>query len=204
VGHETDTTLIDYASDRRAPTPTAAAEMAVPVLMDLWTYLQDRQQRITAVMIHELDRRQTILLAAARGLPDLTRLIEDKMQRLDDWSERLPLLLKTYVHHLEHRLLSTLLPQFRQSARRYYELTQQKFELFLHRLEHGSYQRILDKGFCWTTTADGTFLTRASQVKKGGALNLHFVDGVVPVVEASSPQIKNKTHKNDERQQKLF
>jgi exodeoxyribonuclease VII large subunit len=178
--------------------------MAVPVLMDLWAYLQDRQQRMTGVIIHELERRQAMLLAAARGLPDLTRLIEDKMQRLDDWSERLPSLLRTYVHQLEHQLFSTLLPQFRQSARRCYELTQQKFDLLTHRLEHGSYERILAKGFCWTTTPEGTFITRASQVKKSGALNLHFADGVVPVVEASSPQSKTKKQQNDHRQEKLF
>lgn len=204
VGHETDTTLIDFASDRRAPTPTAAAEMAVPVLMDLWAYIQDRQQRLSAVVIHELDQRTTILLAASRGLPDITRLIEDKMQRLDDWSERLPSLLKNYVYNLEQRLVSTLSQQFRHSARRYYELTQQKFILLLHRLEHGSYQKILDKGFCWTTTPDGAFITRAAQVKKGAALNLHFVDGVVPVVEASSSIAKEKKPKGDDRQAKLF
>jgi exonuclease VII large subunit len=126
------------------------------------------------------------------------------MQRLDDWGERLPMLLRNYIQLLEHRFISTITQQFRQNARRYYEVTQQKFELLLHRLEHGSYQKILEKGFCWTTSNDGTLITRAEQVNKGMALNLQFVDGVVPVVETSSPQIKNKTHKNDERQQKLF
>ena len=125
VGHETDTTLIDYASDRRAPTPTAAAEIAVPVLTDLWQFLQDRQQRLTAIICQEIERRKTTLIAASRGLPDLTRLIEDKVQRLDDWSERLPSLVRSHLENLEHRLLTTVSQQFYHSARRYFEVTYQ-------------------------------------------------------------------------------
>lgn len=203
VGHETDTTLIDYASDRRAPTPTAAAEMAVPVLVDLWQYLQDRQQRMTAVIAQELERRKMTLLAASRGLPDLTHLLEDKMQRLDEWAERLPTLVRNYVQNLELRL-PTLAQQFKASARRYYEITNQQFELVASRLNHASYQRILDRGFCWTTTVDGTFITRAKQIKKGTALTLHYGDGDVPVVEASTPTTRRKKTSNDERQKELF
>ncbi|MCE3231580.1 MAG: exodeoxyribonuclease large subunit [Alphaproteobacteria bacterium] len=157
VGHETDTTLIDYASDRRAPTPTAAAEMAVPVLMDLWSFLQDRQQRLTTIMVQDLAMRQTTLKVASRGLPDLTRLVEDKMQRLDEWAERLPTLLRHYIQTLDHQLTSALTQKFRHSARRYFDGTHQQFELVASRLTHASYQRILDRGFCWTTTADGTW-----------------------------------------------
>ena len=204
VGHETDTTLIDYASDRRAPTPTAAAEIAVPVLVELYAFLQDRQQRLTAVISQELERRKTILLAASRGLPDLTRLIEDKMQRLDDWGERLPMLLRNYLQNLEQQLTSTLTQQFRQCVRRYFEVTHQQFELLSSRLTHASYQKILDRGFCWTTTTDGTFITRASQIKKGAALNLHYGDGTVPVIESSSPVVKGKKQASDDRQGKLF
>lgn len=204
VGHETDTTLIDYASDRRAPTPTAAAEMAVPVLMDLWQFLQDRQQRLTAVISQEIDRRKMTLVAASRGLPDLTRLIEDKMQRLDDWAERLPSLVRGYLENLEHRLLTTVSQQFRHSAQRYFEVTHQQFELVASRLNHASYQRILDRGFCWTTAQDGAFITRAAQIKKGVSLTLHYGDGNVPVVESSVPLAKGKKRGSDERQGKLF
>jgi len=204
VGHETDTTLIDYASDRRAPTPTAAAEIAVPVLMDLWHFLQDRQQRLTAIISQEIERRKTIMTAASRGLPDLTRLIEDKMQRLDDWSERLPSLVRSYLESLDHRLLTRISQHFCHSARRYFEGTYQQFELIANRLNHASYQRILDRGFCWTTTQDGTFITRAAQVKKGAPLTLHYKDGNVPVVESSTPLVKGKKTTSDVRQGKLL
>ena len=204
VGHETDTTLIDYASDRRAPTPTAAAEMSVPVLVDLWAFLQDRQQRLTAVISQDLDRRKTSLLAASRGLPDLRHLLEDKMQRLDDWGDRLPSLLRTYIENMDHRLFANLTQQFRHNARRYFEITHQQFELVASRLNHASYQRILDRGFCWTTTADGTVIMRASEIKKGAALTLHYGDGIVPVIESSQQPVKLKKSERDERQGKLF
>jgi exodeoxyribonuclease VII large subunit len=204
VGHETDTTLIDYASDKRAPTPTAAAEMAVPVLIDLWQFLQDRQQRLTAIISQEIEQRKTTLMAASRGLPDLTRLIEDKMQRLDDWAERLPSLIRSCLENLEHRLLTTVSQQFRHKSRRYFEVAHQKFELVASRLNHASYQRILDRGFCWTTKEDGSFITRAAQIKKGVHLTLHYGDGNVPVVESSAPLAKGKKRGSDGRQGELF
>lgn len=203
VGHETDTTLIDYAADRRAPTPTAAAEMAVPVLMDLWAFLQDRQQRLTSVITQNLAMRQSALMAASRGLPDLTRLIEDKMQRLDEWAERLVPLLRNHIQGVGHQL-GNLSQQFNHAAGRYVEKVCQPFDLLASRLDHASYQRVLDRGFCWTTTPEGTFITRAAQVKKGAALTLHYGDGAVPVIEASSPLVRAKKTDVDGRQGTLF
>ncbi|MBM3468820.1 MAG: exodeoxyribonuclease VII large subunit [Alphaproteobacteria bacterium] len=224
VGHETDTTLIDYAADRRAPTPTAAAEIAVPVLMNLWQFLQDRHQRLTAVMAQDLIHRQTTLIAVSRGLPDLTYLIENKIQRLDEWSERLAPLVRAHIQTLGHRLLQvtqylrhpqetitiaeqkcfSLIEQFRHGARRIFEATFQRFELITHRLDHASYQSILNRGFCWTTDAKGTFMTRASQIKKGAALKLHYIDGLVSVVESSVPAARGNKSLSDERQRKLL
>ena len=89
VGHETDTTLIDYAADRRAPTPTAAAEMAVPVLAELKLGLAQLDARLHAAIKrqhHEWEHRLTGLV---RGLPKPQQLLEMATQRLDDWSERL-------------------------------------------------------------------------------------------------------------------
>lgn len=89
VGHETDTTLIDFAADQRAPTPTAAAEMAVPVLAELRTSLAALQQRRFAAMTRGLGDRRVRLESLRRGLGEPLRLLESAMQRLDGWSERL-------------------------------------------------------------------------------------------------------------------
>lgn len=89
VGHETDTTLIDFAADRRAPTPTAAAEMAVPVRADLLADLAQRGARLLACVNHGLTQRHLALGRAERGLPGLPFLLDQARQRIDDRSERL-------------------------------------------------------------------------------------------------------------------
>jgi exodeoxyribonuclease VII large subunit len=91
VGHETDTTLIDHASDRRAPTPTAAAEMAVPVRLDLVAELDGKTARLTRGLSRLFDERRLHLAGLARGLPDPYDLIGSAAQRLDDRAERLRL-----------------------------------------------------------------------------------------------------------------
>lgn len=89
VGHETDTTLIDFAADRRAPTPTAAAEMAVPVRAELLGRVLDCARRLEAGTARLFGEHRTRLDALRRGLGDPARLIETAMQRLDDRGERL-------------------------------------------------------------------------------------------------------------------
>ena len=89
VGHETDTTLIDFASDRRAPTPTAAAEMAVPVRADLIAQVAEDEARLTGGMTRLLRGRAQEVTALGRGLPAPRRILEAAMQRVDDWAERL-------------------------------------------------------------------------------------------------------------------
>ena len=89
VGHETDTTLIDFASDRRAPTPTAAAEMAVPVRAELVATVMDAARRMVGGMSRLLEGHRLRVEGLARGLPDITSLLGVQMQRLDVAVERL-------------------------------------------------------------------------------------------------------------------
>lgn len=91
VGHETDTTLIDFVADRRAPTPTAAAEIAVPVRTELMAALQSLGDRQTLGMERYLQHGRQRIEGLARGLPDPRFLLDMANQRFDDLSERLRL-----------------------------------------------------------------------------------------------------------------
>lgn len=97
VGHETDTTLIDFAADRRAPTPTAAAELAVPVRMDLLAAIDSHDARLTRALTQGLAQRQQRLRDLARALPHRDALLAGPRQRLDFLAERLPGALKAAV-----------------------------------------------------------------------------------------------------------
>jgi exodeoxyribonuclease VII large subunit len=89
VGHETDTTLIDHAADRRAPTPTAAAEMVVPVWADLLRAVAELGHRQRACALKGLEHRRTALRSAARALPSPDALLGPQRQRLDLATARL-------------------------------------------------------------------------------------------------------------------
>ncbi len=89
VGHETDTTLIDFAADRRAPTPSAAAEMAVPVRAELLGHVLEHGRRLVGAMGRDLALRRQRVEGLGRGLPDPASLLGAAAQRLDDRVERL-------------------------------------------------------------------------------------------------------------------
>lgn len=89
VGHETDTTLIDFVSDKRAPTPTAAAEMAVPVRHELAAWLDGQGARMTQLLSQGISRRDQRLRDMARALPNRESLLATPRQRLDRATDRL-------------------------------------------------------------------------------------------------------------------
>ncbi|MFS4438745.1 exodeoxyribonuclease VII large subunit [Paracoccaceae bacterium GXU_MW_L88] len=130
VGHETDTTLIDFVSDRRAPTPTAAAEMAVPVRAELMAWLGDQEARRLRAMEARLSRARERLTDLRRGLPRPEALTAEASQKLDYLGDKLPRLLAGSVQtrrtklaevnfgrHLLGENLSQKSHQFRQLSR---------------------------------------------------------------------------------------
>lgn len=107
VGHETDTTLIDFVSDRRAPTPTGAAEIATPVLADLRFMVSDLERRLQRAGSRLLEDRRTRMRAVVRGLPVRPEeLVALAQQRLDHASSRLASGLMRNVSIHERRLLA--------------------------------------------------------------------------------------------------
>ncbi|MEP9385932.1 exodeoxyribonuclease VII large subunit [Mesorhizobium sp. KR9-304] len=89
VGHETDWTLIDFAADVRAPTPTGAAEMAVPVKAELEATLANLSARLKACTSRNFERKHTALRAAARALPSPDQLLALPRRRFDEATSRL-------------------------------------------------------------------------------------------------------------------
>jgi exodeoxyribonuclease VII large subunit len=104
VGHETDTTLIDFVSDKRAPTPTAAAELAVPVRIELMAWLDRQSARMTTSLSGGLQRRSQRLLDLSRALPRLETLLDGPRQRLDTTGARLGPALMSGVQRRKVRL----------------------------------------------------------------------------------------------------
>lgn len=107
VGHETDTTLIDYAADIRAPTPTAAAEMAVPVRGQLYALVMDDAARMRSAMERAVEARRDRASAMAARLGDPQRILESRTQRLDHIGDRLSSMLRKILHEGEAKLIRT-------------------------------------------------------------------------------------------------
>lgn len=104
VGHETDTTLIDFASDQRAPTPTAAAELAVPVRLDLLAWLDGQEGRLLQALKGQVAARQQRLRDVARALPRGEALLDGPRQRLDGMADKLPVALRGSIQVRQVRL----------------------------------------------------------------------------------------------------
>jgi exodeoxyribonuclease VII large subunit len=109
VGHETDTTLIDLAADRRAPTPTAAAEMAVPVRADLLVWVTEQEARLARAAARAIGDRRQRLRDLSRALPRREALLAGPRQRLDLCGERLPGALRARAARARIRLAEAAL-----------------------------------------------------------------------------------------------
>ena len=179
VGHETDTTLIDYAADRRAPTPTAAAEIAVPVRSELLAELAELGHRAQQCLSRRVERcRERYELTACRW-PEPQAIFAPMVQRLDELGERLPRSLASRAGHAraDMNLVAGRL-QRELIDRRIRQLTERLASAWkMAELVHP--ERPLSKGFVRVTSRAGQTLTRADQARAERVLTLHFGDGAV-------------------------
>lgn len=179
VGHETDTTLCDYAADVRAPTPTAAAEIAVPVRADLIAHLGQQRLRMARAANRYRERGAERLQALARLLPTPAQLLDPQRQRTDDLGERLR-------RGLAHRLSDARGELARASgALRPALLSQriardrERFERLWRLIESLSPNRVLERGYAWVEKRGGGVVSSAAAARAAGLLTLHFGDGAV-------------------------
>ena len=206
VGHETDTTLADYAADRRAPTPTAAAEIAVPVRAELAATLTDFEARKKRAILRPVQLGRERLQARAERLPAPEALLQPQTQKLDELAERLRRGLQDRAalgreKLSELRLAPAVLTRNLREAQR--ALAGQKLAPALverplaeRRERLAALQRVmrsldpdtvLGRGYVRVTGPDGQTMTDRAAAAKEAALTLKFRDGDLAVSTGASP-----------------
>jgi len=186
VGHETDVTLADHAADVRAPTPTAAAEMAVPVRAELQELLVNRAGR----MIGAANRHQSLanerLTALARHLPRREGLYAPQRQRLDDVGDRLDRSQRHRLTVVAERLATrgaALRPAL--LARRW-DRDRALIDGLGRLLTSLDPRALLARGYAMVRDAGGAIVTTAAKAHDAGHLRLQFADGDLPVQVSGS------------------
>jgi exodeoxyribonuclease VII large subunit len=204
IGHETDTTLIDYASDWRAPTPTAAAEKAVPVRADLLAEtasLLARQRRAIARVAQE---RRLRLQSAGRALPKPDDMLAIARQRLDGSAARLPGALQANVqrHRLaltrslgrlqpstlknrlgeQHRRLPDLAARSGRALKQLVSRRADRLQAEAKLFQSLGYKSVLARGFAIVRDKDRLMLRAARAITPGAALSIEFADGTVEAI----------------------
>ena len=196
VGHETDTTLIDYVSDLRAPTPSAAAELATPVRSELMARLAELEARLLAAILRKTDADQQLLKALSRGLIHPREQIARHEQHLDMAVSRLETGLLGSVDRAGRKLAAVadrlVSPEAKLagiSERLAYSSAQMDAAIMrqLDRketqtaqagrlLEANSFQRILDTGFSLITDHEGAPIKTSAEAPEGADIIIRFAD----------------------------
>jgi exodeoxyribonuclease VII large subunit len=201
IGHETDVTLIDFAADRRAPTPTAAAEMAVPVRAELMIDVDNFGRRALASWRRNQEARRSALQSAARALPDAEEVLALPRQRLDHAAERLGRALRANAHvhrvgfsriggrlsahllrtHVErrHERVATLAARAGRAMDNLLDARWARCERDAQLLAAFSYRGVLARGFTLVRDKAGRPLRTAAAVTMGAPIDIEFSDGRV-------------------------
>ena len=216
VGHETDTTLTDYVSDVRAATPTAAAELAVPVLSDELLQIKQQRLRLLQAFKNQLHLKQQQLLRLSHSAIFLQpqRLYEGYFQRLDLLDQQLSrrtehvLLVNerkfTAIHqqllqqnpierlHLLQRQLKFMQADLQKSSSSYLKNQQQQTGKLIAQLNALSPLKILARGYGFATSETGRVIKLAAGFKRGQQFDLHLQDGIVAAQAINIKEQKKK------------
>jgi exodeoxyribonuclease VII large subunit len=214
VGHETDTTLIDFASDRRAPTPTAAAEMAVPVRADLISQTLDYQRRLFNCFTRGMSQRRNHLAGLVRVLPRADQLFAQPRQRFDYASEKLASALRRNLQEHRRAFLEASALLRPKPIRHHITVCGERTGVLGNRLERAqrtrlarmraaldnagrvleslSYKGVLARGFAVVKGPEGAIRRRANAIQPGERLSLTFVDGVREATAGGAPSASSQ------------
>jgi exodeoxyribonuclease VII large subunit len=176
VGHETDTTLTDFAADRRAPTPTAAAEMAVPVRAELLAAVRETGARAERCARRTAERGAEQLQALLRHWPAPSALLAPQQQRLDELAERLPRALRGRLDRARGELGragGALRPALLSIA---YGRARDRLDALWRVAVAADPKRPLERGYALVESRDGRTLTSAAAARAAGLLRLQFAD----------------------------
>jgi exodeoxyribonuclease VII large subunit len=226
VGHETDTTLIDFVADLRAPTPTGAAEFAVPVRTELLATVGTNGARLVGALGRYVERRRTELRSAVRALSTPEALFATPRQKFDSLSARLgPALIanertkRIAFSQVSSRLQRNVLTgRVERCNERLVALAERKTRaLRAHiggthrRLDHAfgllraySYEGVLERGFALVLDANETLVRSASAISSGDELRLKFHDGDAGAVATGSSAPAKTTKPKKPKQDDLF
>lgn len=179
VGHETDTTLCDFAADVRAPTPTAAAEMAVPVRSELLQRVGQAALRMSGAVRRHVDRATERLEAQRRLMPKLTDLSAPHQQRTDELAERLRQSLRTRVGKAELAFSGPAQMLHPRLLARRVDQGQQRLDALARLAGSLHPEAPLKRGFARVTDANGKTIISREAALLAGDVGLRFADGEV-------------------------
>lgn len=220
VGHETDFTLVDFAADRRAPTPTAAAEMAVPVRSELLANIRTIGARLSGAETRLIERLRAEVRGLARGLPSADNVLALPRQRLDSLGERLPRALRanaqkfrlrferaagmhtpralrTHIRHMREQT-ATLGARGERANKVLLAARRSRFEAAKQLLNAFSYKEVLKRGYALVRDEQGQPIRKIAGISPGDRLSIEMTDGSVGAVAEgeramSAPKSKRGT-----------
>jgi exodeoxyribonuclease VII large subunit len=175
VGHETDTTLIDYASDKRAPTPTAAAEMATPVREELQSLVIDYNKRLFTGIQRVLNEKKNYIIALARGLVSPVQMLGNMQQKLDDRAERLNTAMANFLNNKNKNFDRLKMPEF--ILKQMVLSAENKLKNYASLLNSYDHRNVLKRGFALVKGANGQILKSIANLKPQDILRLELADG---------------------------